>query len=248
MLHEVADGYTLASNSQHSPLQAAPGTQQVHLTPSGSTMFWSDIIDLLRALIFSVAHVCNGSVGVAVILVSFTIRVALLPLTLRLARRALRHQQRLAELKPELERVQRRYAADPAAMMRETARFYRVRGIRPLDPAGLLGGLAQAPVFTALFAALKNGLGSGIRFLWISDTALPNLLLTLIVGSLTVTSIAASPAAAPDRTAQILTLAMMGGLTIWFLSSTSALFALSTGAGSVVGLFQGWLLRREQKA
>ena len=119
--------------------------------------------------------------------------------------------------------MQRRYAKDPAAMMRETARFYRVRGIRQVDPAGLLGGLAQAPVFTALFAALKNGLGSGIRFLWISDTALPNLLLTLIVGSVTVTSIAASPAAAPDRTAQILTLAMMGGMTIWFLSSTSAL-------------------------
>ena len=51
-------------------------------------MFWSDVIDLLRALIFGVAHVCNGSVGVAVILVSFAIRLALLPLTLRLARRA----------------------------------------------------------------------------------------------------------------------------------------------------------------
>ena len=40
-------------------------------------MFWSDVIDLLRALIFSVAHVCNGSVGVAVILISFTIRAGI---------------------------------------------------------------------------------------------------------------------------------------------------------------------------
>ena len=238
MRQVVADGYTL---------HPAHSTQQVQHDPSGSPMFWSDVIDLLRALIFSVAHVCNGSVGVAIIVISFTLRVALLPLTLRLARRALRHQRRLAELKPELERLQRRYAKDPAAMMRNTARFYRVRGVRQVDPAGLIGGLAQAPVLGALFAALKNGLGSGIRFLWISDTALPNLLLTLVVASIAAASIAASPTAAPDRTAQILTLAMIGGMTIWFLSSTSALFALSTGAGSVVGLLQGWMLRRTER-
>src|SRR6187401_2901095 len=104
MRQVVADGYTL---------HPAHSTQQVQYDPSGSPMFWSDVIDLLRALIFSVAHVCNGSVGVAVIVISFTLRVALLPLTLRLARRALRHQRRLAELEPELERQQSRYAKNP---------------------------------------------------------------------------------------------------------------------------------------
>jgi YidC/Oxa1 family membrane protein insertase len=77
-------------------------------------MFWTDVVDVLRAIIFGVAHVCNGSVGVAVILVSLAIRLALLPLTLRLARRAREHQRRLNELRPELERLQRRYANDPA--------------------------------------------------------------------------------------------------------------------------------------
>ncbi len=125
-------------------------------------MFWSDLVDLLRALIFGVAHVCNGSVGVAVILVSFTIRLALLPLTLRLARRAREHQRRLKELQPELERLQRRYAKDPATLWRETLRLYRRRGVKHVDSAGLLGGLAQASSLRGalLNAAPRTGIGN----------------------------------------------------------------------------------------
>lgn len=209
-------------------------------------MFWSEAIDLLRALIFGVAHVCNGSVGVAVILVSLAIRLALLPLTLRLARRAVAHRRRLEELRPELERLQRRYANDQSAMWRETAAFYRRRGVKQVDPAGILGALAQAPVFIALYSVLRRGLGSGIRFLWIADSAVPNAALAVIVAALTTASIAAGPATG-GRPAQVILLGLMGAMTLWFLSSTSALFALSTGAGSAVGALQGFLLRRDQR-
>ena len=207
-------------------------------------MLWSEAIDLLRALIFSVAHVFNGSIGVAVILVSLLIRLALLPLTLRLARRAAAHRRRLMELQPEVERLQRRYAKDPAAMWRETAALYRRRGVKQVDLGGMLGALAQAPVFVALYSVLRRGLGSGIRFLWIADSAMPNAVLTVVVAGLTTASIAVGPAAG-SRTAQVLMLGLMAATTLWFLSSTSALFALSTGAGSLVGALQGFLLRRD---
>jgi YidC/Oxa1 family membrane protein insertase len=210
-------------------------------------MFWSDVIDLLRAVILGVALVCYGSVGLAVILVSLMVRLALLPLTIRLARRDREHRRRLDDLKPELERLQRKYATDPATLWRETAQFYRVRGLKQVDSAGLLGGLAQAPVFAAMYSALRRGLGSGVRFLWIGDTSLPNVLLTLLVAATTVTSLAAGPAMQPGRTVQMVTFAIIGAMTIWFLSSTSALFALSTGAGSMVGMLQGWLLRRDER-
>jgi YidC/Oxa1 family membrane protein insertase len=210
-------------------------------------MFWAEVIDLLRALIFSVAHVCNGSIGVAVIVVSLVIRLALLPLTLRLARRAAAHRRRLLELQPEVERLQRRYAKDPSAMWRETAAFYRRRGVKQVDMAGILGGLAQAPVFIALYSVLRRGLGSGIRFLWIADSAVPNAILTVIVAGLTTASIAVGPTAG-SRTTQLIMLGLMAAMTLWFLSSTSALFALSTGAGSLVSALQGFLLRRKSAA
>ena len=208
-------------------------------------MFWSDLVDLLRATILGVAQVCNGSVGAAVILVSFAIRLALLPLTLRLARRAREHQRRLSELQPELERVQRRYAKDPAALWRKTAAVYRRHGVKPVDGRGMLGGLAQAPLFIALYSALRRGLGEG-RFLWIPNTSLANSVLTVLVALLTGLSMLSSPSPESARNAQIVTAVLITATTLWFLGSTSALFALSTGAGSLVGILQGWILRRDE--
>lgn len=210
-------------------------------------MFWSDLIDVLRAAILGVAQVCNGSVGAAVILVSLAIRLALLPLTLRLARRAREHQRRIRELRPELERVRRRYAADPAAMLRETQAFYRRRNIKQVDPAGFLGALAQAPLFMALYAALRRGLGH-VRFLWIADTSLPNTVLTLVVATLTGVVLLVNPSQDTARNAQVVSIVLIAGMTVWFLSSTSALFAFSTGAGSLVGVTQALILRRDDSS
>ena len=209
-------------------------------------MFWSDLIDLLRAAILSVAQVCNGSIGVAVILVSFAIRLALLPLTLRLARRGREHQRRLLDLKPELERIQRRYANDPARLWRETAAVYRKHDVSPFDVRGMFGGLAQAPVFIALYSALRRGLGEA-RFLWIANTSVANTLLSLLVAILTGVALAASPAPESARNAQVMTAVLIAAMTMWFLGSTSALFALSTGTGSLIGILQGLILRRDEK-
>lgn len=210
-------------------------------------MFWSELIDVLRATILGLAQVCNGSVGVAVILVSFAIRLMLLPLTLRLARRARDHQRRLRELRPELERMQRRYANDPVAMLRETQAFYRRRNVKQIDPAGFLGALAQAPVFMSLYAVLRRGLGH-VRFLWIGDTSIPNAVLTLVVATLTGIVLLINPYQDTARTARLINFVLMAGMTVWFLSSTSALFALSTGAGSLVGMVQALLLRRDDSS
>ena len=150
----------------------------------------------------------------------------------------------MAALKPELERLQKRYAKDPAALWRETAKFYQARGVKQVDPAGIWGGLAQVPLFAALYQALRNGLGAGIRFLWVVDTSLPNLLLNVSIAGLTALSVVACQSPETTRGQQVLVGALIGGMTVWFLGSASALFALSTGAGSVVGLVQASLLRR----
>ena len=210
-------------------------------------MFLSGVIDLLRALIFGVAHVCNGSVGVAVILVSFAIRIALMPLTLRLARKARAHARKLRELKPELERLQKRYAKDPARMWQETSRLYRRRGVKTIDSDQVFGGLAQAPVFAALYSTLRRGLGAGIRFLWIGDTSLPNIILTLTVTGVTAYSVVSSQGPDATRAMQVSSLALCIGLSLWFLGSASALFALSTGAGSLVGVAQNLILQHEER-
>jgi len=50
-------------------------------------MPWSLLVDLIRGLLFSLAHVLGGSMGFAIVVASLALRAAMLPLTLRAARR-----------------------------------------------------------------------------------------------------------------------------------------------------------------
>ena len=100
---------------------------------------WAGFVELLRAGIFAAAHVCGGSLGGGIFLVSAGMRLALLPLTLRLARSARAQQAKLAALQPEIEALQRRFANDPGRLIRETRALHAKHGIRLLTPSGLLG-------------------------------------------------------------------------------------------------------------
>ena len=80
---------------------------------------WAGFVELIRVTIFSAAHLCAGSLGSGILAVSIVMRLALLPLTLRLARQAQLQQARLAALKPEIDALQKRFAKDPARLMRE---------------------------------------------------------------------------------------------------------------------------------
>ena len=208
---------------------------------------WTDLVDALRAAIFGVAQVCNGSLGAAVCLVSLALRLALFPLTLKLARRALRHQRRLIALQPELERLRRRHAGDPAGQMRVTAEFYRKRGVRPVDLPGVVSGLVQLPVLGALFAAVRGGIGAGVRFLGIADLAKPNLTLALLATALTVAGVSLAPTPDPARDISIVPLMLVTGFTLWLLWSASSLFTLAAGVGSLVNVAQALLLSREDR-
>jgi hypothetical protein len=57
-----------------------------------------------------------------------------------------------------------------------------------------------------------------------------------------------NPVPESARNVQLITVVLMAGMTVWFLSSTSALFALSTGAGSLVGILQAVILRRDDSS
>ena len=98
---------------------------------------WTMLVDLLRATIFTTSHLVGGSLGAAVIVVSALVRLALLPLMLRGARRARLDQAKLHLLEPQLARLKRRYASDPRRLMAETQAVYRANGIRVLSASSL---------------------------------------------------------------------------------------------------------------
>lgn len=209
---------------------------------------WAGFVELVRVTIFSAAQLCGGSLGAGILGVSLAVRLALLPLMLRLARQAHDQQARLAALRPALEALQLRHANDPARLLRETQTLYAAHGIRFLSPTGLVGLLVQLPLLSGLFAAVRTGLGTRVRFLWITDLARPDALLLVAVTLLTAGSMMMVPQAAGPRGTpgtSVLLLLSVGG-TLFFLWSASSAVALSVGAGSLVSALQTWLLRRER--
>jgi YidC/Oxa1 family membrane protein insertase len=201
--------------------------------------------DLIRSLLFATAHWCGGSLGAAIFVVSFLLRLALLPLALRMARHARRQAAILATIKGQIEKLKVRHAADPATLWRETRTLHRAAGYRPFSPAALVGILVQWPLMAALFGAVRKGLGAGVRFLWIRDIARPDRWLVAIATLLAAGASAALAPAGSTRAATDTMVVLSSLMTFGFLWFASSAIAISYGAGSVVGLLQAWLVRRE---
>jgi YidC/Oxa1 family membrane protein insertase len=212
---------------------------------------WEAVVELVRFAIVSIAQAFGGSVGTAVLLVSFGLRLALLPLTLRVARQARAQQERLAALKPQVERLRKRHAQDPSVLWRETQDLYRANEIRFFTPIGFFALLLQMPLFAALFSATRRGLGTKVRFLWVAELARPDAILTLVVSVLTAavmsSAVATSSNSSAPGNAALGLVVVVGVATLVFLWSASSAVALSVGAGSAASALQNWLLKRSQQ-
>jgi membrane protein insertase Oxa1/YidC/SpoIIIJ len=208
---------------------------------------WDGFVELLRGTIFTVAHLCGGSLGGGIFLVSAGVRLALLPLTLRLARKARVQQAKIATLKPQLDALQRRYAKDQGQLMVETRALYAANDIKLFDSSTLAGLAVQAPVLSGLFSAVRKGLGTKVRFLWVPDLARPEGLLLLGVTALSAAVASTSPTA-PGQTSVPTAIVIASVIaTLVFLWTASSAVVLSVGGGTMVSLLQNWLLARDAR-
>src|SRR5262245_23402580 len=137
---------------------------------------WDQIVAVLRESIFAYAQVCNGNLGLGILIVTFLARLALLPLGIRMGRAAAAHQRALARLQPELDRIKAKYRANPQKVAEETQRVLAREKLSLVPLAGCLGNLAQVPVFVALYASVRKAAASGGRFLWVRNLSQPDFL------------------------------------------------------------------------
>ena len=102
--------------------------------------FWHDLI----------AATARGQLGLAIILLTFTVRLAILPLTFK----GVKSMQRLQPLQPEIKKIQERYKDDQQRMNQEVMAFYQREKVNPLGSC--LPLLLQIPFFIALFYLLRS--------------------------------------------------------------------------------------------
>jgi len=123
-----------------------------------------------------------GNYGVAIIILTLLVRLAMYPISQRSSESMKRMQTRMKIIQPELEAVRQKYRDDPQRMNTETMKVYRKYGV---NPAGQLGGclmlLLQMPIFIAMYRML--GTAAELRgepfLLWIDDLTAPDSLLVV---------------------------------------------------------------------
>jgi YidC/Oxa1 family membrane protein insertase len=205
-------------------------------------LIWSSGLDLLRVLLFALTHVCGGSLGAGIVVLSLLVRVALLPYTLRLATRAREHEAARQRLAPKTAAMRKRYANDPIRLAGETRALYAANGIG-LNPKGAwLGTVVQGVIGGAVYRVVSTSARRAVGFLWIGDLTRPDVLVASIAAGLAGAAVMTSGSAtggSPKTAAAIA--AGFTFLLAWRLSASVGLYWLSS---NVIGVVQSLLLRR----
>lgn len=111
-------------------------------------------IPILNLLVFYYqilsAIALPGALGLAIILLTVTVRGLLWPLTTA----QLKSSSKLAALKPHMDRLKAEHGHDKLRHQQEITKLYKEHGVNPL--AGCLPLLLQMPVFFALYNVLSK--------------------------------------------------------------------------------------------
>ena len=170
--YELSPGQTLEQSSTfyigpkvYTELKAN-GPHQEDILQLG---FWRVVgIWILKIMVWIQAHVWPYSYGLAIILLTFLIRIIFWPLNHK-SMVSTRHMQ---EIQPLITALKEKYKGDAQKQQQEMMALYKEHKINPMG--GCLPMLVQIPVFFALFVVLRGAIELRFSsFLWISDLSTP---------------------------------------------------------------------------
>lgn len=151
--------------------EAVPGLQGMF------RLGWPEPISRLCLTVLTLFEALTGNWGVAILLLSVTIRLLLFPLTYWSQRSALRMQG----LQPQVQELKERFKNNPKRLNQETMALYKKHGANPVS--GCLPVLFQFPVLIALYKSLWSSIElRHASFLFIRDLAEPDRFLPNLFG------------------------------------------------------------------
>lgn len=128
---------------------------------------------LFNGLVFLTNIVPFHDVGIAVIALTFIVRLVLFPFT----HRSIRTQVKMKELEPRLKKIKEEFKDKKEEQARRTMELYRAHGVSPFS--GCLMVLLQLPVLIALYRVFFAPIGTEGLYSFIH---LPETLHTMFLG------------------------------------------------------------------
>jgi YidC/Oxa1 family membrane protein insertase len=139
------------------------GHDLTDIIPYGRSIFGAINRWLIRP-IFNFFDGITGNKGIAILLLTFLVKLLVFPLTYKM----LYSQQKMAAMKPYLEKTKAKHKDDQQAQQVETMKMYREYGVNPLG--GCLPMALQMPIWFALYRYFPADITFRQEgFLWATD-------------------------------------------------------------------------------
>lgn len=217
---------------------------------------------LFNGLIFLYNNFSFHDFGVAIILLTILIRLALYPLN----QKAIKSQKAMSDLGPQIKQLQEKYAKDKVKQSQELMELYKKSGISPAS--GCLPLLLQLPILFALYRVFWTGLDPSRLnalypfiarpeqisplFLGLIDLAVSNYPMAILAGVLTFfQSKMMAPKTVPGNQADFA--ALLNKQMVYFMPLITVFIAWKLPAGLVLywivitlfGIVQQYLIIRK---
>lgn len=115
---------------------------------------------LLNGLIFIYNFLPIHDLGIAIVLLTVLLRLALYPLS----RKAVSSQRAMSEIQPQISEIQKQYKGNKEEQAKRLMALYAEKKVNPFS--GCLPILIQLPVLIALFQVFRTGLGGDFSYLY----------------------------------------------------------------------------------
>jgi YidC/Oxa1 family membrane protein insertase len=181
-----------------------------------------------------------GNYGLAIILLTILIKIALHPLT----RKNFMSMKAMSKLKPHMERLREKHK-DPKILQEEMMNLYKEHKVNPFG--GCLPLLLQMPVFFALYSAFDNGIElRGAPFIfWIQDLSSkdPYFVLPILMGVSMFIQQKMSQSVSGDPSTEKIMLLMPIIFTFMFFQFPSGL-VLYWLVQNIITVIEHWLIEK----
>ncbi|MCS6955287.1 MAG: membrane protein insertase YidC, partial [Candidatus Calescibacterium sp.] len=138
--------------------------------------FWAPVSHFLL-WILNIFYQLTNNYGVAIILLTLAIKLALYPLSKRQQVYMYEYQSKMKKFQPELMQIQKKYKNDRKRQHEEMMRLYKEHKINPVPIGGCLPILLQLPILIGLYSAICYSIVlRQAEFLWIKDLSQPDAL------------------------------------------------------------------------
>lgn len=210
---------------------------------------WTKPVSLIFVHLMRWLHTAVGSWGLAIILMTITVRLVTWPVFAS----SMKQAKRMGKLAPLMKELQEKYKDDQQRQSQEMMRLYKDYGFNPLGC--FLPMVIQILIFSGFYRVLQVAAElRGQPFWWVHDLSLPDTVtelfgihinpLPILMGLSTIVQMKMTPQAPSVDKSQQRMMMFMPIVFVFICYNFAAALALYYTTQNLFGIFQGWAMRK----